>query len=113
MVSTSKPNYSNYSSLGTQASMGCTDPKRETQLYELTTLDKMWETNYLPRLAKNFQVAKRYSSFPLENEMTNKSSNLHTGVGDVYYEINTPKRCLYKSCGETNIPVYVANKLKR
>lgn len=113
MVPTSTPTYSNYSSLGTQAAMGCTDPKRETQLYELTTLNKMWETNYLPRLAKDFQVAKRYSAFPLENEMTNKSSNLHTGAGDVYYELSTPNRCLYKSCGETNIPVYVANKLKR
>ena len=112
-IPVSTPNYSNYSNLGMQALNGCTDPKRETNLYQLYTLKNLYQTNFLPRYQNNFQVAKRYSNFPLENEMTNKSANIHISSEDTYYDIiKTPKRCTANYCGETNIPVYVDNNLR-
>jgi hypothetical protein len=112
-VPLNKPNYSNYSTLGVQAARGCTDPCRETQLYELNTLDELYKINYLPRLRKNWQVAPRYSAFPLECSVTNKASNIHLGYDETYYNLKeSPLACFAKSCDETNIPVHITNKLK-
>lgn len=114
MKASSSPTYSNYSTLGTQSNMGCSDPSRETPLYDIYTLKELYETNFLPRAKEDFQIVKRYSSFPLESEITNKSSNIHTSNSEVYYDINkSPNRCVYNSCGETKIPVYISNKLKK
>jgi len=113
MVASNKPSYSSYSTLGVQAAMGCTDPCRETQLYELNTLNELYKINYLPRLRKDWQVAPRYSAFPLECDITYKSSNLHLGYDETYYNLaKSPLSCFAKSCDETNIPVHITNKLK-
>lgn len=114
MVSTNKPTYSSYSSMGIQEARGCSDPSRETQLYELNTLNDLYKKNYIPRLQKNWQIVPRYSSFPLESSITYKSSNLHLGSDEVYYGLGrSPLSCLSKSCDETNIPVHLTNKLKK
>jgi len=106
------PNYSNYSTLQEQASRGCTDPSRETQLYELHTLGEMYQTNIFPRMKRDYQITNRYSMFPLESAMTNKSGNIHLGPDEVFYNLGaTPCNCVANSCGETNIPVYLSDKL--
>jgi len=113
-IQSGQPNYSNYASMGMQVLNGCSDPSRETYLYKLYTLDELNKINIQPRAAKNFNVVPRYTSFPLESEVTNKSSNLHLGVQETYYDLNnSPNRCFAKSCSETNIPVYISNKLKK
>ncbi len=113
MVQNYQPSYSNYQSLGVMAAKGCSDPARETPLYKIYTMDELYDINIKPRECKKFQVANRYRTFPLDNEVMNKSSNLHTGTNEVYYNLNdSPNKCFYKSCGELNEPVYIEDKLR-
>jgi len=113
MIQTGQPSYSQYQSLGVMAANGCSSPSRETSLYKIYTLDELYDINIRPRECKKFQVAPRHRSFPLVSEVTDKSSNLHLGSNEVYYNLSgSPNKCFYKSCGESDASVYVQDKLK-